>query len=390
MAGTSFIFNNPRVERIISGQGAIGQLAEEVERLGGSRAMVLISPSVAKTFLLDKIRAGLSNKYVALFDQVKPHSPTDSIYQAVEVARGAEVDVLVSAGGGSAIDTAKGVAALLAEGGSLPRLGVRFTPPNKKEVPPMPAPKIPHIAIPTTMSGGEYSYSAGITEGGKKFIVADPKLAPKTVLLDPEAAATAPGRLLAASGMNSLAHCVEAVYSTETQPLTEAYCLTGIGLIARYLPRAVADSADLEALSYVQVAACLSGMGVYSAWTGIHHAIVHVIGGRYKAPHAEIHALMLPYAMRWNLDATVHAHARMGREMGIEAANEGELAAAVPEYVFGMNQKMGLPLKLRDLGVPRDGLRQLSVDALDDYSIHTNPKPVRYAAQVLDVLEAAW
>jgi alcohol dehydrogenase class IV len=390
MAGSSFTFNNPRVERIVSGAGALDKLAEEVERVCGTRALVVISPSVAKTFLLERVKTSLGGNCAAVFDEVKPHSPTDSIAKAVERAREARVDVLVSVGGGSAIDTAKGVAALLAEGGSLPRLGVRFTPPNKKEVPPMPAAKLPHIAIPTTLSGGEYSYSAGIAEGGKKFIVADPKLAPRTVLLDPEAAATAPGRLLAASGMNALAHCVEAVYSTETQPMTEAYCLRGIGLIARYLPRAVENSRDLEALSYVQVAACLSGMGVYSAWTGIHHAIVHVVGGRYKAPHAEIHALMLPYAMRWNLDATIEAHARMGREIGIDAPDQNALAAAVPEYVYGMNQRMGLPLKLRDLGVPRDGLKQLAVDALDDYSIHTNPKPVTAAEQVLEVLEQAW
>lgn len=390
MAGANFVFNNPRVERIVSGHGAIGKLAEEIERVGGTRALVVISPSVARTFLFDRIKSGLGAKCVAIFDEVKPHSPTDSIAKAVERARDARIDVLVSAGGGSAIDTAKGVAALLAEGGSLPPFGVRFTPPNKKEVPPMPAAKLPHIAIPTTLSGGEYSYSAGISEGGKKYIVADPKLAPRTVLLDPEAAATAPGRLLAASGMNALAHCVEAVYSTETQPLTEAYCLTGIGLIARYLPRAVGNSRDLEALSYVQVAACLSGMGVYSAWTGIHHAIVHVVGGRYKAPHAEIHALMLPYAMRWNLDTTIQAQARMAREIGIEGADEKALAAAVPEHVFALNQKMGLPLKLRDLGVPRDGLKQLAIDALDDYSIHTNPKPVTAAEQVLEVLEQAW
>jgi maleylacetate reductase len=390
VAGSTFVFNNPRVERVVSGRGSIGKLAGEIDRVGGTRALVVISPSVAKTFLLDRIRSGLGAKCAAIFDEVKPHSPTDSIAKAVERARDARVDVLVSTGGGSAIDTAKGVAALLAEGGLLPRLAVRFTPPNKKEVPPMPAPKLPHIAIPTTLSGGEYSYSAGISEGGKKYIVADPKLAPRTVLLDPEAAATAPTRLLAASGMNALAHCVEAVYSTETQPLTEAYCLRGVGLIARYLPRAVADPPDLEALSYVQVAACLSGMGVYSAWTGIHHAIVHVVGGRYKVPHAEIHALMLPYAMRWNLDATIEAHARMAREIGIEGADENALAAAVPEYVLAMNKRMGLPLKLRELGVPRDGLRQLAIDALDDYSIHTNPKPVSSAEQVLEVLEQAW
>ena len=390
MAGATFVFNNPRVERILSGRGSIEKLAEEIDRVGGTRALVVISPSVARTFLLDRIKSGLGTKCAAIFDEVKPHSPTESIAKAVERAGDARVDVLVSAGGGSAIDTAKGVAALLAEGGSLPRFGVRFTPPDKKEVPSMPAPKLPHIAIPTTLSGGEYSYSAGINEGGKKYIVADPKLAPRTVLLDPEAAATAPGRLLAASGMNALAHCVEAVYSTETQPLTEAYCLTGIGLIARYLPRAAANSRDLEALGYVQVAACLSGMGVYSAWTGIHHAIVHVVGGRYKAPHAEIHALMLPYAMRWNLDATVGSHARMAREIGIEGTDDAALAAAVPEHIFAMNQKMGLPLKLRDLGVPRDGLKQLAIDALDDYSIHTNPKPVTAAEQVLQVLEQAW
>ena len=390
MAGATFTFNNPRVERIIAGAGAIGKLAEEIDRVGGTRALVVISPSVARTFLLERIKSSLGARCAAIFDAVKQHSPTDSIAHAVERARDARVDALVSAGGGSAIDTAKGVAALLAEGGALPSFGVRFTPPNKKEVPPMPAPKLPHIAIPTTLSGGEYSYSAGISEGGKKYIVADPKLAPRTVLLDPEAAATAPGRLLAASGMNALAHCVEAVYSTETQPMTEAYCLRGIGLIARYLPRAVEDARDLEALSNVQVAACLSGMGVYSAWTGIHHAIVHVVGGRYKAPHAEIHALMLPYAMRWNLDATIDAHARMGREIGIEAADQAALAAAVPEYVYGMNRRMRLPLKLRDLGVPRDGLKQLAVDALDDYSIHTNPKPVTAAEQILEVLEQAW
>jgi maleylacetate reductase len=143
-------------------------------------------------------------------------------------------------------------------------------------------------------------------------------------------------------------------------------------------------------LSNVQVAACLSGMGVYSAWTGIHHAIVHVIGGRYKAPHAEIHALMLPYGMRWNLDAVTADYLRMAREIGIEAGNDKERAAAVPEYVFAMNQKMGLKLKLRELGVPREGLKQLAADTLGDYSIHTNPKPVTSAEQVLEVLEMAW
>jgi maleylacetate reductase len=210
------------------------------------------------------------------------------------------------------------------------------------------------------------------------------------VLLDPEAAQTVPSALLAASGMNALAHCVEAIYSTHTQALTQAYCLAGVSRLSEYLPRAVAAAGDLEAIGQVQIGACLAGMGVYSAWTGIHHAIVHVIGGRFRVPHASIHALALPYAMRWNLDVTVKAQAQIARAMKIEALSDKETARKAPEAVLEMNRKMGLPLRLRDLGVPRDALSLLAEDALGDYSVYTNPKPIRSASQVLEVLKLAW
>lgn len=390
MAEASFEYSNPRVERIVFGKGRIRAVGAEVARLGAGRALVVVSPSVAKTALLSTIRHSLGTSCAGVFDRVKPHSPTETIHEAAAETRARNADVLISVGGGSAIDTAKGIAVLLAEGGPLPRFGVRFTPPDRKEVPALPAPKLPHIAIPTTLSGGEYSYSAGITEGGKKFIVADPKLAPRTVMLDPEALQTVPPDLLAASGMNALAHCVEAIYSTHTQALTQAYCLAGVERLSQFLPRAMASNADIEALGQVQIAACLAGMGVYSAWTGIHHAIVHVVGGRFRVPHANIHALVLPYAMRWNLDATLEAHAQIARAMKIESSTDEEAARKAPEAVLELNRKMGLPLRLRDLGVPRDALSLLAEDALGDYSVYTNPKPIHSASQVLEVLEMAW
>lgn len=386
----SFVFNNPRVERVVFGQRALERLPDEILRLGGSRAFVVTSPSVALTPLLDSIRRHLGSWCVGVFERVRPHSPTDVIEHAAARARDSSADVLISAGGGSSIDTAKGVAALLAEGGPLPRFATRFTPPDRKEVPAMPAAKMPHLAIPTTLSGGEYSYSAGITEGGKKHILADPKLAPRTVLLDPSAAQTAPPHLLAASGMNALAHSVEAMYSTQTQPLTEALCLAAVGPIARYLPRAVKDPSDIEAVGQVQVAACLSALGVYSSWTGIHHAVVHVIGGRFQVPHANLHALVLPYAMRWNLEATMPAQARIAWAMGADHKSEEEAAAAAPDLVRNMNKTMGLPLRLRDLGIPRNSLTSLAEDALGDFSVYTNPKPIQSASQVLEVLEMAY
>jgi alcohol dehydrogenase len=390
MTGDPFEFNNPRVERVVFGRGVIGTIGEEVSRLAGSRAWVVTSPSVVRTHLLDQVREGLGSRCVGVFDGVLPHSPTEIIEEAARGAERSGADVLVSVGGGSAIDTAKGIAAVLAEGGPLTRFGVRFTPPDRKEAPELPLPKMPHLAVPTTLSGGEYSYSVGITEGEKKYILADPKLAPRTVLLAPEAARTIPSNLLAASGMNSLAHCVEALYSTHTQPITQALCLSGVSRLASFLPRAVENPDDLEALGEVQMGACLAGMGVYSAWTGIHHAVVHVIGGRFRISHASIHALVLPYAMRWNLNATEEAQAQIARAMRIDAASDSEAAAAAPEAVLGMNRRMGLPLRLRDLGVPREALEILAEDALGDFSVYTNPKPITSPSQVMELLEMAW
>lgn len=390
MAVSAFEYSNPRVERIVFGRGSVSRLADEVRRLGASRVFVVTSPSIARTYLLDAVRSALGGLCVGVFDTVKPHSPTDSVVAAAGQASAASADALVSVGGGSSIDTAKGMAAYLAEGRPLKSLATHFIPPDRKEVPDMPAPKLSHVAIPTTFSGGEYSYSAGLAEAGHKLILADPKLSPRVVLLDPEAAQTAPPRLLAASGMNALAHCVEAIYSTQTQVLSQAYCLAAVGPIAAYLPRLVADMDDLEAIGEMQVAACLSSMGVYSAWTGIHHGIVHVVGGRFTVPHAHIHALMLPYAMRWNLDSTTEAMARIARAMGVSEPDDGKAAARAPEVVYEMNVEMGLPLRLRDLDIPRDALPSLAEAALDDISTHNNPKKIHSASQVLECLEMAW
>ncbi|MBI3078848.1 MAG: iron-containing alcohol dehydrogenase, partial [Deltaproteobacteria bacterium] len=317
--------------------------------------------------------------------------PVSTVEEAARAAREAGADALMSVGGGSAIDTAKGVAALLAEGGPLSRFRTRFTPPDRKETPPLPAPKLPHLAIPTTLSGGEYSYSAALTEAGGKFLIADPKLAPRVVLLDPVAAATCPPRLLAASGMNALAHCVEALYSLHHQPIGDALCMAGVERLAAWLPRAVEHPDDLEARGEVQMGACLAGLGVYSAWTGIHHAIVHVVGGRSGVPHAMIHAVVLPYAMRYNLDVTTPTQARIARAMGAaEGRDEAATARAAPEMVLEMSRRMGLPRRLRELGIPREMLPLMAEDALGDFSVYTNPKPITSASQVHEVLEAAW
>ena len=352
---------------------------------------VVTSPSIARSYLLEAVRSALGDLCVGVYDTVKPHSPTDSIAVAAKQAADASADAFVSVGGGSSIDTAKGMAALLAEGRPLKDMATHFTPPDKKEVPGHAGAQDAAHRHPDDVLRRRVQLFRWAGGGGPQ---AHPgrcqAVAAGWCCWIRRRAQTAPAKLLAASGMNALAHCVEAIYSTQTQILSQAYCLAAVGPIATYLPRLVADMNDLDAIGEMQVAATLSSMGVYSAWTGIHHGIVHVIGGRFTVPHANIHALMLPYAMRWNLDGTTEAMARIARAMGVSEPDDVKAAAEAPEVVYGMNVKMGLPLRLRDLEIPRDALPSLAEAALDDISTHNNPKKIHSASQVLECLEMAW
>src|SRR5690606_22056740 len=203
------------------------------------------------------------------------------VRQALALARQHEVDCVISLGGGSAIDTAKGV--------------VWYAETEAPELSPQP---LAHVAIPSTLSGAEYTEDAGITFGQTKRVHSHPRIVPALVVLDPAVAASAPLDLFLASGMNALAHCLEGAVSIQRSPMTDAFFLHAIRLLNEALP--AAQQGQAEARAEAQAAAAMSTIPLFACVVGLAHALVHVVGGAFKTPHAATHAIIGPAVMRFN------------------------------------------------------------------------------------------
>jgi alcohol dehydrogenase class IV len=251
------------------------------------------------------------------------------------------------------------------------------------------------IAIPTTYAGSEMTPVYGITHRkdgtARKITGTDPRIAPKLVLYDPWLTLDLPPDMTASTGINALAHCVEAVYSISRNPLSTASALEGARHIAHALPRCHARGDDLEARTEMLTGAYLAGTALSSVAMGLHHGICHVLGGTLGVPHGLANAIILPHAMRYNADVCEQELAPVAQAMGITSPDNGDVALArhaadwVSEFAAGMN----LPLQLRDVGVRKDQLPQLAELAAQSRTVQNNPKPIT-STDLAAILNAAW
>lgn len=380
--------------RIVMAPGAVAQVGPELDRLGCRRALVVCGRSARSTPLLEQVMRVLGPRCAGLFDQVRPHSGVDVVEAGAALARELAVDVLVSVGGGSASDTAKAIAILLAEGGRLPDHATRFTPPDQLVRPALDQPKLPLVAVPTTASGAEMTPGLGIRDQhGVKLLFWDPGVAARVVILDPAAVAAVPTWVLTSTGMNGLAHCVEGLYSRECNPISDALALHGLRYLAAALPR-VARGEGEEAAATLMVGACLAGLVIANARVAIHHAVCHGLGARCGLHHGVANAIMLPHAMRYNLDSVPERLALAAAALGETAAAAGlsarEGALAAIRRVEALQREIGVPLRLRDAGADRACLAAAAEDTLADRGTYFNPRPPAGPGPILAMLEAAW
>jgi alcohol dehydrogenase len=354
--------------RLIYGSGRLAEVGRLVGELGGTRALVVTSPSVRRTGLVDRVVGHLGRLPAALFEDVRPHSPIEVVEAAREATTRAGADVVVSVGGGSAVDTAKGVVHLVRE-----RTGRR----------------LPHVAIPTTLSGAEFTYAAGITHGPTKRIYG-PDLFCEVVLLDPEAAAVTPCSLFLPSGLNAVAHCVEGIQSVDGSAVAEAMMLHAIRLLSESLRAVQRAPGDLEARGRAQAGAALASLGIWGVSVGLEHALAHAVGGKYKAPHATVHAILIAPAMRFNHPAVVPAQAAIAEALGVPRdGDDAGVARRGIERITALLVDLGIPTGLRALGVAEDGLADLAEAAWHDPCFATNPRPVSSREEVVEVLRSA-
>jgi alcohol dehydrogenase class IV len=209
-------------------------------------------------------------------------------------------------------------------------------------------------------------------------------------LYDPELTLALPPRMTASSGINALAHCIEAVYSITRNPLATAAALQGVSHITRSLPHAVTNGDDIVARTELMLGAYLAATAVSTAKIGLHHGLCHVLGGTANVPHGIANAIILPHAMRFNADATTLELAAVARSMGLSGESETDLAEKAAQAVYDLIAQIGLPQRLRDVGVAETDLPHLAQVALKSKAVKNNPKPITHADQTEAVFRAAF
>ncbi len=373
-------------QQVIFGAGALAQLGEAAERFHWQRLMLCTTGSMRRGGEFASVQATLGKRLVTVYEPVEPHVPDYQVKEALERAAENEIDAVIGMGGGSPIGMAKAVSLALEE--------QRTSQPARAAFP-TDQPRVPVIAIPTTYAGSEMTPVYGITYhtdgSSRKVTVSDPKVTPKLTIYDPMLTLNLPPAMTGSTGINALAHCIEAVYSITRNPLTTAAALAGVGYIARALPRCYAKGGDLEARTEMLIGSYLAGTALSNVAMGLHHGVCHVLGGTAGVPHGTANAIMLPHVMRFNLDATASQLAQVAQAMGLmrDGQSDQVLADAAARRVYDMVAAMNLPQRLRKVGVSENDLPRLAELAAQSRTVKNNPKPID-APQVESVLRAAW
>jgi maleylacetate reductase len=322
--------------RVVFGAGAFDKLATEVDRLGLSKLLVLSTPGQVK--LAEEAAQRLGPRAIGLYPHARMHVPIETAEAARAEARRLGADGAVAIGGGSTIGLGKAIAL---ESG------------------------LPIVAVPTTYAGSEMTPIYGLTEGGAKKTGRDAKVLPRTVIYDPLLTLGLPAKISGPSGMNAIAHCVEALYAENANPVISLMAEEGIRTLARSLPRIAADLGDLDARGDALYGAWLAGISLGAVGMALHHKLCHTLGGSFNLPHAETHTIVLPHASAYNSEAAPEAMQRIARALGGKEAATGlyDLAAAI-----------GAPLALREIGLQEQDLdRAAEIATRNPYY---NPRPV--------------
>lgn len=380
-----FVHRSP-LTKIVFRAGALASLAAELQELGIKRPLLLAGPRSAASPIYAQAAASLAAPDCTSFTTVPEHSSVEAVAAIVALARTHRADGVIAIGGGSASDSAKAAVLWLAEGGELGDHASRFTPPDRLVIPELKQPKLPIVAVPVTASGAEVTPSLGVrTADGRKLLFWDMKLAARLIVIDPAANIHVPASLMLATGMNGLAHCVEGLYSKIRTPLTTALALHATGLFVEALPKVMRSPDSVEARSELLTAAHLSGHVLLNARTCLHHAICHALGAVTGVGHGAANAAILPHAMEFNAPAAPEAMAALVRAW--PGAGEGDSAVGL---VRGLQQRIGVPSRLRDIGVTRDALDTVATKVMGERGVYFNPRAVHGAAEIRAVLEAAW
>ncbi len=337
-------FQFPRLERVVSGVGTLSTLATELDQRHLTRAVIVTGRTLGGSALLDRVTAPLGDRCVLIYKQAKQHVPSCTVVELAHAIEQHRADCVISFGGGSPIDTAKA---------ALHTLLARDEVPSGEQ-------GLTHIAIPTTLSAGEFTAVLGITDERTrvKRAVSDARLIPRVVFTDPAVTLDTPAWLWAASGVRALDHAVETIYAARRHPLSEAVASRGLAMLLEHLPASLttAGTEQLEHRLQCQLGAWLSVFGLPNAGLGLSHALGHQIGPRWDVPHGVTSCITLPHAMRFMASTAPQRFGPIAGAFNVpfDAAYSEDAARECADRMSRFIAQFELPQRLRDVRVPRE------------------------------------
>ena len=358
-------------QQVVFGAGTLTRLPELVRGTGARKVLLVTTEGRLSSGEGQRVVAQLGRSLASTFAEVESHVPVPLVHQALLQARRDGIDLVVSFGGGSCADLGKAVCFFLEQEAGMP--GASH----------LDRPLVPHVSIPTTYSGAELTPFFGMTDPAtrQKQGAGGPTSAPVVALYDPELTLTTPAGVSAETGMNALAHSVEAAWSPIRTPEAEAIALAGATAIHAALPLVVDDPDDIDARTAMLEGACLAGRALMNAGMGVHHGLSQLVGGRTGISHGMANAILLAHSVRFNADAVP---AEVGRIAGALGGADDAARA-----IDGLRERIGLPSSLREVGVGEEDLEVVARLSQANHNVARNPRPVS-ESDALAILQAAW
>lgn len=388
-------FNFTRLERVIFGPDKVEALGRELDRRGLKRAVVVTGKTLGRSKLLDKVTSALGARCAAVFKGAQQHVPLATVRELVSEIKRVDSDCLISFGGGSPIDTAKVAAASILTGRD-PGAGAHHIDFGGANAAIDPGRDLVEIAIPTTLSAGEYTPAGGVTDESTRIkgAVIDPRLQPRTIINDPTVTLETPAWLWVATGMRALDHAVEAIYSIRHQLISDTLASKAIALLIEHLPASIKTSGDeeLSHRGYCQMAAWFSIFGGMNTRFGVSHALGHQIGPKWDVAHGVTSCITLPHVMRFMAGIAPERFGPIAEGFGVrfDPANPKPGALECADRTASFIAQFDVPHSLKDAGVPRAEISQIAGTVLDEVErAKVVDRPVT-REEIVSLLEVAY
>lgn len=379
-------FNYFGPTKIIFGAGVARDVEIEMGSIGGTKAVVVTDKGVLSAGLVDPVTKALGSKCVGVFSDIPQDTGVEVVDAGAEFGRKSGADTVISVGGGSVIDTAKGMCILLTEGGSLRDFnGIQL----------LSRLQMPHIVIPTTAGTGSEVTNAAVImdrEMGQKRLLVEHFNTPRLAILDPKMTEKLPKLLTASTGMDAMTHAVEALHAMGHEPVADGLAVHAIRLLYKYLPVCVENGSDLHARGQTQIAATIAGWAFGNASVGIVHAMAHSIGAIAHVPHGIANGILLPDCMEYNVEEAADGYAMVAEAIGVREKGMDDLEAAkaaIEAMRDFTRNKIFHPQKLSEFGVKESDIEKAADMSLSDGSIVNNPRLVMDASEVLAIYQKA-